>query len=474
MKKYIISIVSCVVLLGALAGLYVLNRSRQAAVEPPAEPSKQVSLLNRVKSEVTSLTIMHEDDIVTYTRTDGVWAMTDVDAPVEQAFITDISDNICTLSALEKVEGDTSALSGYGLDPAASAMTVTFADGSSETVRLGARTASRDAYYLMVDGDSSLYLVSNTMGARFSRTRADMLNRTMLTIQAEALEHIQIAKNGETMLDAYVDAAYYDAATGMQRLFTLEPVFGREVYVSMFQSKVADVLAAVSLGSCVGYASEENLLAYGFETPQYDIIMENSAHRYRLTVGSTFGEENNKAYAMYEGLPYIFEIAYAPIEIVSGLTAFDFMDKFVSFYILDFVDEIVIDSKDNRKRYDIKVAHEHVEAVGQQIAEHDAVTAVVDGQGVQEKAFRDMYTALLLITYDSLLADYTPAGEPQMTITFTLNDGRGVATDKYYEYDANFYAVDKGEHGVFVVNKQYVRDVLSALEDLKAGKLDRR
>jgi len=471
MKKYIVSIVACIVLIGALGGLYMLNRSRQTPEEAPVETNAQIPLLDRVKSDAKTLEIVRAEDTVTYQRgEDGTWQMSDVDAPLEQALVTDIADYISALYALEKVEDATEDLSGYGLAPAVATLTVTYANGTAETVRLGARTPARDYYYMMVDGDPSLYLISNTSGARFSRTRNDMLNRTMLAVQTDALLHILIAKNGETMLEAFANESLYNPETQANRLFTVEPVFGREIYVNMFQAKVPDILAAVTLGACVAEATPENLTEYGFDAPMYDITMENRENSYRLIVGKAFGEANEKAYAMYAGIPYIFEIMSGPIMAVSNLTAFDFIDKFVSLYMLDYVDNITIDSFDLNRRYEMEIAHKHVEAVGQQIAEHDEVTAHIDGLFVPENSFRDMYTAIMLITYDETVAEFTPnSDEPVLSVAFTFNDGTEKVVDTYYDYDSAFYIIDKGSQGVFLVNKAYVKTMLDAVEETKVN-----
>jgi len=470
MKKYIVSIVLCLVLIGALGGLYVLSRSNQEDPVPTESANTQISLLNKTKNDVTQLTITREDDEVTYNRAeDGKWSMSDVDAPVENAMVTDITNNICTLYALEIVDDAVEDLAGYGLAPAVATLRVTFADGSTETVRLGARTAARDFYYMMVEGDSSLYLISNTSGARFNRTREDMLNRTMLSVQADAIQHVVIKNKGEEILEAYADLSLYDPETGIHQLVTMKPVVGRKVFPNMFQAMVADVLGAVTLGNCIASITPESLTQYGFDTPLFEIVMENMDASYHLTVGRTFGEENDKAYAIYGDIPYIFEISAVPIKEVVTLTAFDFMEKIVSYFVVDDVAQIKLDSDTLDRHYVIDLAHEHVDAVGLQVAEHNIITAQVDGQYVPERAFRDTYVALILITYDSTIPSFAPSGEPAVTVAFTMNNGEPGVVDKYYDYDSHFYAIDKGTAGCFLVNKAYVQAVLDAVDKLKAG-----
>ena len=473
MKKYILSIVACVVLLGGLVSFYYIQKSNQANVQPSETPAPvgatSISLLNRAPGDAVSLELTRENSTTTYLRSEtGTWVMQNIDASLDQSLISDIVEKLCTLTAAEKTQASLDNPADYGFAPPVSSLTITFRDSTSATVHLGARTPGHNYYYMMLDGDPSLYLIQNTFGERFSHSMGDLLNRVMLSIEsADALTHLLIQSPNQTPIEAFADLKSYDPAiqsAEAYQIYMSSPVDGKRLHTNAFQEKVLAPLNSVSLGALVAPATPETLTQYGLDAPVYTILLESKEKIYQLTVGNFFGEANEKAYAMYAGQPFIFEIDAAPIHALTRLSAFDFMDKLVSVYNIDYVDRLLVQNHAIAKDYDFTLAHTFIEGDGLTIADYDQITPQLNGTPMGERAFRDLYATIILITYDATLDAYTPAGDPALTISYEMNDGSGPYTDLYYDYDVNFYAIVKEDLGAFLVSKPYVKTVLDSLE----------
>jgi len=472
MKKYIFSIAACILLLGGLLGFYFINKDRQG--DPPPEPTPtDIALLTRSASDAVSFELEKPDGHMTYVRNeDGSWSMRDVAAPLSQSLMRGIIDSICALSVAEKAEDALNNAPEYGFEPPSSSLTVHFKDGSSETIHIGSRTPDNNFHYIMLDGDPALYLIRYTMGALFNLHATDLLDRGLPAIEsADSLTHILIQTPNQLPIEAFADLDSYDPSMQSAELYQIymtSPVDGKRLHTNSFMTKVLSPLSAIALGSYVAEATSDNLAAYGFGSPAYDITLENNSTLYRLVVGNFFGDTNEFAYATYIDLPYIFEIDAAPIKELARLTAFDFMDSLVSVFNIDYVDSISIEPSSGQT-FEFTLTHTFVQGNGLTVADHNQIAATLNGKSMSERDFRAMYANILLISYNATLNEYTPSSDPALTVTFKMTDGTGSFTDVYYDYDVNFYAINKEGLGAFLVNKAYVHTVLDALNTAESG-----
>ena len=477
MKKYIFSIAACVLLLGGLIAYYVFTQApdNPEDTDPTAE-TNSLTLLDRESSDVLSFEISRPDEQTTYfLGENGTWAMDSMAAPVDHDLIKDTLTGICTLTAAEKANDALSNPSEYGFEPSAASITVNFFDNTSATVHLGGRTPDKSYYYMMLDGDPALYLIHNALGAQLNRSMGDLLDRSMLYIEsADALTYIHIQAEGRQTVEAAAVLNSYDPAiqpTEAYQIYTSSPVSGKILHTSAFEQKVITPLMTITLGALVAEATPANLTAYGFDNPTYDVTLAHHEEVYHLTVGNFFGDTDEAAYAVYEGIPYIFEIDSAPLKtLLLKLTAFDFMDSLVSVHNIDNVSRVTVIGAGDRT-YDFELEHTFIKGDGVSVADYDQITPTLNGTLMPERDFRDLYATIILIAYDSTLSDdeFTPEGDPALTITYEMADGTGPYVDTYYDYDVNFYAIDKGELGAFLVGKPYVRTVLDSLGTTKAG-----
>ena len=84
---------------------------------------------------------------------------------------------------------------------------------------------------------------------------------------------------------------------------------------------------------------------------------------------------------------------------------------------------------------------------------------------MDKDTFTDFYELLIGIGFDNIVKKVDTNGEPALTITFNLVDGSKNEA-KYYDYDSNFFVVNKVDESSLLVSKQTVRKVISQAEKL--------
>ena len=485
MKKYLVSILTCIVLLGGLGGLYIYNNARQAALEAATTPTPyepiSITLNDLDRGSLRKLESVHKGVQMTFLRDENDrWIMEGYeDVPLVQSAVRDIANGLCGVFAVEKLFEEAEDLAGFGLAPEQTRHTITLQDGTQATMRLGSMTSARDYYYMMLDDDPALYLIYKVTGDRFSKTMDELIDKTMAEVDPANVTHVSIQARGNALIQAdlktpeMLENTNQDALVAMSTLQMVSPVQGKEMYLMSLNSLVMEPLANVVLEGMVCEATEANLSAHGLDDPAFELVVEGDGYRYHLTIGNDVDANGTRAYAVYEGLPFIYEISLAAIKPMYEITAFKLMDRFVSLMFIDRVDEIIIQSNEKSLRHEVALNHSLVPSETEGEAPKDIIEPEVNGQAVQESAFRTFYQVVIGMAYDSLLEEYEPSGRPALVITYKLNDGSVDVVDEYYDYDAHFYAIVKGETGAFLINKQYVDAMLGSVDELLAGNFDR-
>ena len=479
MKKYMWSIIACVVLLGGLAGLYALSGAQKAkdGASAPA-PMPQAALLDLPAADVVRLETARDGMVSVFTKdTQGVWRLDGADAPLVQSSVSGLINGICNVRA-SVLLADAGDAADYGFNTPTVTHTLILADGRRAALYLGGMTASRDAYYLMLDGDNALYLLDAGSAFYVNHGLPSVLDTAMFEVTMESVDNFSFRVRGqEPVLAAKNPADTTDLnGTPYTPLRMLSPVSGKDIYLNPLDTYLVKPLADVTLETFVCEATADSLTAYGFDDPAMELFFEGTTtvpgtlYRYRLTVGSDTAENSGRCYVLYEGLPYIYETSDTVLKTIAKTSALQLVDRFVSFVIVSTVDSLTVDSRDRGVTHEFVLTHSSELLASGESKAH--IAPVVNGQPVQDAAFRNFYGALGGMSFDQLTEGFAPAGEPAFTITYRLNTGQPDVVDAYYAFDNNFYIIAKGSTGALLVNKQYVNGVLDAVDDLLAGKLD--
>ena len=124
--------------------------------------------------DVVAFSYNYEEESNSFTKTDDVWSYDANTAfDVDESLVEDMLSAACSLVAQDYFDAYES-LDNYGLDAPQKVVSLTFADGSVVNLQLGNYNDIVGYYYLMVEGDSNLYLVDSTLLNTFDVSYADL------------------------------------------------------------------------------------------------------------------------------------------------------------------------------------------------------------------------------------------------------------------------------------------------------------
>jgi hypothetical protein len=102
------------------------------------------------------------------------------------------------------------------------------------------------------------------------------------------------------------------------------------------------------------------------------------------------------------------------------------------------------------------------------------VDPYINGQLVQELAFKTFYRFIIGLTYDADIGHVMlPETEPEVTVSFTFTE-KDPVTIRYFPFDANFNAVQIDDRAItHITNRQALMNMVNAIAELLAGNMDR-
>ena len=162
MKKQRKQLITMLVLLGALIISYFTVAAYNEEQEKKDE-KEPIVITSFDKSSVVAFSYDYEEENNSFTKVEDVWnydadTAFDVDESLIESMLTTASD-----IQAEDYFSEYEALETYGFDAPQKSVTLTFSDGSAKKLMIGNYNDIIGYYYMMVEGDSNLYLVDDTL-----------------------------------------------------------------------------------------------------------------------------------------------------------------------------------------------------------------------------------------------------------------------------------------------------------------------
>ena len=518
MKRGVILIV-CLVMIGGLLGVLFYLEDRPANEEGMFDdtPDTTVALIERERWDIKSVRFVSDDSDITLLPLVDEPEETDnpeSDPPptpivhftvfgFEEAILDATAvDNMARLAfslTADEMITNTGDPSEFGLDPPEAKIVVKYADGTEKTILVGIQTPAGDFYYMMIEGEPEIYILGTSIAERAFFGKSDILNKRLPQISAETLSHVYIRERGREPIEFAFDGSEEEKELAMLQfggllIHMVQPFEGLALYNSSFQRAVLDGMTGISIGDLVE-ARPEDYSIYGFDDPSLVVLMRDVSGELHLVVGdevtSGVDSENGATYVYvkFYDRPSVFKMDKAQLFTLYNVNILDFTARFVALVNIDDVDEISIVS--TIADYDISLNHVVVPAITPTLvpnqdsegedtppapppAPERLINPEVNGQAVQDAAFRSFYQSLIGLSFDTIIEVFTPDTDPETTITFRLNTGEPDVVVRYFGYNYDFYAVQKGEEPIrFAVGKRFLEYMFVSMDDLLAGYLDR-
>ena len=257
-KGILILLAVLILLVAVYFGLRTWNAQQEEKAQEEQEAAT-VHVTDTSAEDIVSLKFNVGNGDLEFSKEDDQWYYTpDKDFPLQQSYPEDMAETVGSITAgRELTDGD--SIDAYGLDEPAYTIEYTDADGNTAELLFGDMTG--DDYYVMLNGNDTVYTVNSSVIDPFNYTLDDMARLDDYpSIGSGNLVKEVITQNGETTT---YDSEDEDQAEDI--------------------AAVAGGLGAVSLSEAADYSVEdEDLDVYGLD--------EDS----RITVEATYTQDDEE------------------------------------------------------------------------------------------------------------------------------------------------------------------------------------
>lgn len=177
-KQLIVLAVLLIICLGAYFGIRLYNQ-HVSDDKKKQDEANTVHVAKIAEKDITSFSYTYNNSTLSFTKTNGTWTY-DADATVklDQTAISTMLANLNDVKSTDEIKKYDNT-STYGFDAPALTLAVKTSD-KTYTFQFGMTNTMVSGTYMMVDSDTSVYLVDTTIETAFEKT-VDELKATEST-----------------------------------------------------------------------------------------------------------------------------------------------------------------------------------------------------------------------------------------------------------------------------------------------------
>jgi hypothetical protein len=469
--KKIFTLAATAIIILIMAVVYFVQTKEVVQVEIAEEiPSRHVNLINREENEVVEISF-YADGVRTFL-TPQVdengrrrWEYSAASGYALQAhlvrekarpawIITAVDTAFETAEAVE--------LSQFGLQPPALVVESVFSDGTRHELRLGSRTADLQYFFLMIDDDPAIYLITDVLGDRMRRGAAEMLDMSVPHMAAWDAEFVQIGVRGAAPIVIALRGEDFPPSpleglvdeVGGEQLIMYEPIPGMTLSHSRFIEYVIHPMSQMRLRE-IADIHPRDLTPFGLHEPSLEFIFRAAQTEIHLQFGDTFlRDEIEFIYVKFADRPHVFVAESSYALAVSAVNPLDIVDRFLALAPISDVERITVNAENS---YEIVMNHTF---------ETFDIAPTLNGVSAQDTAVRQIFVDMLGLLADAEISPRAPLGTPQITITYHRIANPNTQL-RFFDYNANFFAVsiDGGEM-IFATSRRALNRLIENLDGL--------
>jgi len=483
-RKLWLSVVALVVALGAACGVYVASNSikpdEPAPTEAPAYQSTTVKLIEQSRKDVASLTIdLPDEDPFTILNNnqydeDGnrialqegqkAYSIKGFDAfDLDQSKAETIIGYAANLTATRQITDNAENLADYGLDAPRSEVTMTYRDGKSSTWIIGNQAPTSSASYFAEKGSRAVFLIYSTAVNNLTCSRTalhtvtmpwtidDAANITDLLIEAEGRDTVElgyardegdnISINNLRILQPFYYAAHMDRAD------------------EMFQGAAALTISAYAgeLGELENTGLEDGNARIRVTVT---VTVDDEASSYVYRIGGFASPD--QVYVQVDDTNAVYLASTVDLAFLDNATPGYLVDLFANLINIVRVDAIDITTPDDA--WNISIERHEVE--GKTKPEE---IFYFDGELADESLSRKLYQVIIGTMNSKLSDDYHIDGDVYCTVRYALNIDPGEIVIEYLEYDNDYLALRRDGLTLFLIKRENVDAMITALQQFREG-----
>lgn len=393
------------------------------------------------------------------------------------------------LEASYVFEKDEALLSQYGLDNPLSIVTVTFIDGSQNTIYVGNTYGQNQGTYVLLNNDDKVYVVSDYVGNYFTYRSSDLLVlpsfvKTSSTAQTVFL----IDENREETQLSFIPGKY----SGSEAWYVLAPTSSETNSDKM--DTLFENISQMRLSSYV-QAHCEDLAKFGFDKPYFELQSfdaEGKALEHLIVGDLVEGTEDTYYCQLLEGDE---DFVTAPVYTIKAdqLALVKVDASFVANAYLAAINiywlrsgKIYIGDQEYTLRIDRKLVYDDDgEVIIEDGIEKSIDTYYINDKLIENKQFKTFYSKILFLEIEGIVPKSTERGERLFGYSFEAvmpitdyDTGKSYTkevtfTGDYYQISDTYcvYKSNESDNAVFTVRCRSIESVLQAFSLMLEGRL---
>ena len=472
-KKRVVSLCIVLLLVLGMAGVYVFHGNSQPEDEQFTVTTTFVNLIEREEAEVASIAFASAGDIsvlLPFSDDDGslLWLYSSgADYILNPHRTRDKARHFWSLTAVDTAHTDVSGLdlSDFGLSPPALTIDVSFYDGIRSIVRLGGLSPDLRGYFLMIDDDPHMYLISSLVAHNMSLEAGDMLDTSLPVFDFEEARYIRIMHRYSPLIvfspgDPNLMAPHLtapDAPPGWALLME-SPMYGLTPHSLFISQSVLGPLTSLSIRELIDI-HPETLAPFGFDNPFLEFEYHSAQGSVHLVFGDRFMRDDNEyIYVKFADRPHVFAVNIRMIASLMDINTISLVERFITLINIADVYSVNINSTNPDLAYHMTINHA-TDGSGQ-------ISPVVNDLSVSDADFRIAYRLLISLSIDATVESFPIQDEPYLTIMYNFINGSQTEVS-FFERDSNFlYVSINGNDIGFVTNRLAVSEALTFLEEM--------
>lgn len=450
-----LSILLMILLILVAGVIFLLPDEEERIREPQTTEGKEVSFFGGEEESISEIKICNASGEIVFVRKQGIFQLTGMEPYEKSQSKADI-----LLQSVAKMKGiivqENQIEKGrYGLEEPA--VTTEITGEESTTLYLGDYNESADCWYLMREGDETLYTIPAEAGNLLQASPYAYLDTVFIDpyeegqVITERLRHITIERPD---LDEPLEIAAIDetpqAYTSSYEL--ISPVHVKTSLKAM-NEKIGG-LFGFAASRAVGPYAQSEAQKYGMQEPEMVMTVEHDGRTDVFTVGAQ--TEEGMRYLIWSGSDLLYEIAESSLAFLQE----DADSLFFAMALLPKIDLVA--------EVELEVEEQNYRFIIERDAQGEISGVTESGKQLDEKLFRTFYSFLLEVDVQEIRTE--PAeGEARLSIVYHYLDGTEDKLEMIPLDDArNAGIVINGEPS-FSGRLAYIEKLKTELEHLQNG-----
>lgn len=482
-KALIIGGVLLVVLIGVLVLLLLLNQG-EGETSSSSSSTTAVSVVEKNADNITNVTIKNQKDEISINRSeDGTYTVEALgDITTDQTDTKTVFSNAAVLEATKIISEAPGDLEEYGLSDPQTTVTVNMNDGTSYEIYVGILSPLGDGYYVMVQDDPKLYLVSQgTLSIICDYANKDFVYRTFASnpeaddienlVQKVILYRDDIGR--ELVFEQLEDDPDMPYRPTYASAYTMTSPIKAYADGDNFYN-VAGPATALRADSVVAiYPTDEQLAEYGLDDPQatYEATKTDGTVL-RLQVGNAcYGDPTDEDaepassitgyYFMVDDIDAVFYVDYSGLSFMD-VSEFDMLSQVAFGPDLKALESFTIEAQGKAYQFDLTQT---------QVSDTRTETSATLNNDIalNHDRLSEFYVYVVSALAEGLYTD-TPSGDPILTFTFhSLDENVDPLIVEFHDIGDRRASITINGQTRFYTRMAYVTTFYSNLDALENG-----